>query len=428
MNSHKILFLIVILSIVSLAVQPCWSQIVSKEKSRTWQDSTGNFQVEAILVGAEDSTVALRRTDNDQRIEIDLQKLSGKDRAYVKEFRQKVFDELKASMSQAVLAEQALSVLADFKRGGFSDDKIRLYLEEKTAEFTELSETNSIAVGKGHIPLAELPNFKANTSNQIRQWISEKSVENINTLKRIAKDDKTSLDSLIVLGLYMHLHARSLDSADFYFSDAVEKGNLYKLISNEADKRNWIVALNNAAVNHARQRQVGYAIRKFKEIPEEEYTDDIRFNISKLFRMVEAGDKGLVLEVAQLRRHAELKDKSGSLGTPGGWRLLLPSDAEGRVLTGLEFLFSDPGKQRLTSSYIEDSCCVVCSGAGFVKCESKLCHDGKEVEAFTNSKLIRNNRGDMVRVPFMDKRLVTCQTCRGTAQSRCRFCTGGIQQ
>jgi hypothetical protein len=426
---YKIFFFsVVAMCIVFLAAPPCDSQIVSKEKSRMWQDSTGNFQVEAVLVGAEDSTVALKKTDNDQRIEIDLQRLSSKDRAYVKEFREKVFDELKASLSQAVLAEQALSILADFQLGGFIDEETRRYVQDKTAEFTKLSETNSVSVGKQHIPLTELRTFKVNTSNQVRQWISEKSVQNINALKKIAKDDKTSLDSVIVLGLYMHLHARSLDSADFYFSDAISKGKLYEIVSDEADRRNLTVALNNAAVNHARQRQVGYAFRKFSEIPEDQYTDDIRFNISKLFRMVESSDKGLMLEVAQLRRHAELRDKSGSLSQEGGWRLLLPSDAEGRVLTGLDFLFSDPAKQRLASTYIEDMCCVVCSGTGLVKCESKLCQGGKEVETFANHKMIRNNRGDMVRVPFMDKRMVTCSTCRGTAQSRCRFCTGGIQK
>ncbi len=54
------------------------------DSARTWSDRTGQFQVQAALVSVTDGQVKLRKAENDQVIEIPLERLSDADQEFIK--------------------------------------------------------------------------------------------------------------------------------------------------------------------------------------------------------------------------------------------------------------------------------------------------------------------------------------------------------
>ena len=88
-------------------------QVVA-DKPRTWNDRTGKFKLEAVLVRVEDGTVVLRRTDNNSELKVPLEKLSDADQKYASDYQAgKKVDQAKSE------------IVGGAKAKGLSDDKAR---------------------------------------------------------------------------------------------------------------------------------------------------------------------------------------------------------------------------------------------------------------------------------------------------------------
>lgn len=437
MSSIQCAAILIVVALFSVcAVETTSAQVSRFDKVREWSDASGKFKKQARIVSASTTEVVLEITDG-EIVTIPLKGLSATDQEFAIAFRERIFSDLKKQSGNSLFASEALRLFRAFETKGYVDSDNRKFVEAKIAELEKQSAVDAVLLPDGYLPKGEIPAKKESSKQLVDQWFKKSTLKRLEggqkLLREAIQSDPTSLDAAIVLAMYYEIYELDSAAAQRYLNAAVKRGTRYAPISLDSDKTNLLAAMNNLAVSYATNQQVAKAKRIWEqanEASEGELPIAAKHNIARTNRMINVEARAGLNSTKSIRKSfGEFAEGVSALENEiGGWQLMFSVDTGGDIRNELEFLLSDKNLQQISESVIQNKRCVKCAGTSYLRCQSKLCTNGKvKKEVIVNRTLTTTdgtvkNIGRGVRIDLVD-----CPICTGTSKVDCPCCEGGIQ-
>ena len=430
-------FAIASLFVSGFLATPAWSQVSSRyQKMRLWTASGGASTYEAKLISANQESVTLENESGKQAT-IPIAQLSDEDQVFISKYHKSLFDRLKLNVRKTVLATDALKQCQEFLANEYLVDENLIWVQEKIKSLETPASNNAVILPKRFVTPEELADLKGTARRTVLRWTKMMSDNGDGTdqkmLREATRDDPTSFEAALFGALYYEIHDALFEQSQRLLEDAAERADLYSPVATDNDRKNHMAVLNNLAVSYARSGQVSRSIKSWQEL--EQLSDGAMpanslFNIEKIHRMLNDERSGYTVSRNEKIEFDRLRKSVGSIGNDGGWRLMSPTDEQGKTHNAIQFLLVDNGAQSVKDGFIEDTRCVRCVGTTLLKCPAEGCKNGA-IEIPIEGPIKKTFPDGTVQTVGWGRigtDVQKCNGCRGEGAVRCPFCENGRQR
>ena len=419
MSNKKIYFWFPIL--ISLCCSSSLSGQLSRfHKLRTWTDSSGKHKTEAMLISSNEVEVNLALQNGESKT-LPFERLSQDDQEFIEEYGSENFTEIKNQARNSVFAADALKRYEEYSSSNLVSPANQVFVDSQIQLLKEKSESNSIIINSGYLPLDQLSSLKAQSLADANEWAKNiasagKANEDQKLIKKAISDDPTSLESAITLGLWFEVGVADYKAARRHLERAIERGERYLPIATETDRQNLLAAMNNLAVSYAKQGKISKAIKlmgKMEDVSEADLPKEVSANVGKIKRMIMNTNSGLAADSKERKTVAEFSNLIGGNSTSSAWHLMVPQE-----LSTIQFAI-DKRFSLLEGKTILDKRCIRCDGTTTAFCPVKECKKGAIKKTIWGPKMMR---GKVIGREIKTIKYDPCTNCKGKGVVNCSGC------
>ena len=422
-----------------------YQSLTSFTKERVWESKQGSTKTGRLVsLGARDE-VEIAISGKPEPFKLRLAQLSEKDQEFIARLREKAYKNVLTKSNKLATAKEVRNLYQKLSSDSLVPPENRKDFEALLEVLNRHAATDSISIPGEFIKPKELEARKEEANQLIVDWIKEsradfnRSKNKVETyeskkLNDAIRKDPTSVEAVLLLSLLYGLKEGDLKAEERRLTDAIETAQRYAGIASDHEKYNMAGAFNNLAVNCCRQNRINKALRHWNnaaDFADEEIKRIVGENLVRLTEFAETSksrgaNTGLSATSQELKKAEELFGTYSPETTTGGWKLVVPKDADGKVRANISFVLAK--KTKFVGQVIKDNRCINCYGSSVVQCPNTICRRGKIPVELYRDRYMRLQDGKRVflgKVPA-GTRWDPCPTCRGNKKGvvKCPCCSG----